>query len=85
MLETLLVITLVNTAALTALLFGYRWTPKVEEPELPQEIPVERERPFTVVFSTELGASARDCFLALPKKDGETVEFYEDDVRRGVR
>ena len=85
MLETLLVITLVNTAALTALLFGYSWKPKEEEPELPQEIPVERERPFTVVFSTELGASARDCFLALPKKDGETVEFYEGDVRRGVR
>ena len=82
MLEALLVVTLVNTVMLTVILLGYQRTPKRE---LPQEVTEERERPFTVVFSTELGASARDCFLALEKKDSETVEFFEGSARRGVR
>ena len=83
MLEALLLLLLVNTVALGALLFHL--PRKAVEPELPQEELEERERPFTVVFSTDLGASARDCFLALEKKDNETIEFFEGAVRRGVR
>ena len=83
MLEALFVVTLVNTAALAVLLFNIMRKPK--EPEFSQSEPEDRERPFTVVFSTELGASARDCFLGLTKKDNETVEFFEGAVRRGVR
>ncbi|KKL64559.1 hypothetical protein LCGC14_2163740, partial [marine sediment metagenome] len=72
MLIILLVLTLVNTAALAALLFGYQWEPKEEEPEeiaepeeieLPQEVPKERDRPLTTelekpVYAARVAAGA---------------------------
>ena len=82
MLEALLVITLVNTGALAFLLFGgERWRLK----KLPTEKSEAGDRPFTVVLATPSGAAARDVFLAQPLKDGETVEFCENGVRRGLR
>lgn len=87
MIELLLVLTLVNTGALAVQLFGVPrfLLRKVKEEVLPQAEPEVLERPFTVMLATARGASARDCFLALSLKDGETVEFCENGVRRGLR
>ena len=82
MLVLLLILTIANTGILTfQLLRGQQWRLKA----LPKEGPEAAERPFTVVLATENGASARDAFLAQVLKDGETVEFCEGSVRRGIR
>ena len=87
MLELLLVLTLVNTGALAVQLFGMPrlpWLQKVEAP-LSLEEPEALERPFTVVLATASGARARDTFLSQELKEGETAEFCENGVRRGLR
>ena len=84
MLETILVITLVNTAFLVERRFPLPWR-KTVEPPLPQAVLAEPDGRFTVTLSTEHGANARDTFLNVVLKEGETAEFCENGVRRGLR
>jgi len=82
MLELLLVLTLLNTGALAFQLFGHqRWRLK----SLPESKAEKGKQPFTVTLATPSGASARDIFLEQALGEGETVEFCENGVRRGLR
>ena len=80
----LLVLLLVNTGFLVERRFPLPWK-KVIEPPLPQAALPEPDGRFTVTLSTEHGASARDTFLSAVLKEGETMEFCENGVRRGLR
>ena len=98
MLIILLVLTLVNTAALAALLFGYQWEPKEEEPEeiaepeLPQEVPKERDRPLTTelekpVYAARVAAGSNGELVTEVNaaKTGEDNLVTLRDVREAVR
>ena len=101
MLVILLIVMLVNTAALAALLFGYQWEPKEEEPEeiaepeeieLPQEVPKERDRPLTTelekpVYAARVAAGSNGELVT----EVNAAKAKEDnlvtlrDVREAVR
>ena len=98
MLVILLIVMLVNTAALAALLFGYQWEPKEEEPEeiaepeLPQEVPKEQDRPLTTelekpVYAARVAAGSNGELVtevnAAKAKEDNLVTLR--DVREAVR
>ncbi|KKK76675.1 hypothetical protein LCGC14_2861270 [marine sediment metagenome] len=95
MLIILLIVMLVNTAALAALLVGYQWTPKEEEPEeieLPQEVPKELDRPLTTelekpVYAARVAAGSNGELVTEVNaaKTGEDNLVTLRDVREAVR